>query len=152
MDERHRQPRDVYGCPFCRIADGATADVLLVGEASDWLAFFPPEPATRGHTLIVPRRHVSNFLELECALAAKLTHAASRIGRAICHALEPEGLNLITSAGTAAEQTVCHMHWHVVPRWAEDAFGDIWAKPGETKPATDLYDAADRIRRAFDAQ
>jgi histidine triad (HIT) family protein len=52
--------------------------------------------------------------------------AVVRVGRALNEALAPAGMNLISSAGKAAEQTVFHLHLHVVPRWPEDGFGRIW--------------------------
>ncbi len=113
-------------CPFCRIADGDDSSVEIICEGEEWLSFFPPEPATAGHTLIIPRAHVPDFWSLDEALAAELTGAALRVGRAIKRAVAPEGMNLITSSGDVAEQTVFHVHLHVVPRWRGDGFGRIW--------------------------
>jgi histidine triad (HIT) family protein len=61
--------------------------------------------------------------------------------------LDPDGMNLITSSGSAAEQTVFHLHLHVVPRWRNDAIGRIW--PPE-KPMSEVVkeNLADRIRDA----
>jgi histidine triad (HIT) family protein len=71
--------------------------------------------------------------------------AAIYVGRAIQAALAPEGMNLITSSGEIAEQTVFHLHLHLVPRWPGDGFGDIWPPAGlDDDPA--LKDAAERIR------
>ncbi|MDQ2910954.1 MAG: HIT domain-containing protein, partial [Actinomycetota bacterium] len=61
--------------------------------------------------------------------------------------LTPEFLNLITSAGKAAEQTVFHVHFHIVPRWQRDGFGPIWPVEGKYEDA-DLEPVADRIREA----
>ena len=73
--------------------------------------------------------------------------AAIRVGRAINLALAPEGMNLITSSGKAAEQSVFHLHLHVVPRWFKDGFGRIW--PPE-KPMDEALkeDTAERVRAA----
>jgi histidine triad (HIT) family protein len=56
-------------------------------------------------------------------------------------------MNLITSAGAAAEQTVPHLHLHVVPRWSDDGFGEIWA-PKKPLAHSLEKDAAERIRAA----
>jgi histidine triad (HIT) family protein len=73
--------------------------------------------------------------------------AVQRVGRAIRFALSAEGMNLITSAGEAAEQTVDHVHLHLVPRWKDDGFGRIW--PAEsTVSQRQERDAAARIRAA----
>jgi histidine triad (HIT) family protein len=76
--------------------------------------------------------------------------AVIRVGRAIDKALKPEGMNLITSAGKTAEQTVFHLHLHIVPRWQRDGFGRIWPLDGKFEDA-DLGDVADRIRRSCDS-
>lgn len=135
-------------CDFCRIARGEEqADVVCEGR--DWLAFFPLHPATPGHTLVIPKAHVADLWQVDPALGGDLMAAVVRVGRAIDAALAPEGMNLITSAGTAAEQTVFHLHLHVVPRWSKDGFGRIW--PTEKRyEDTSLEGVADRIRRAYE--
>jgi histidine triad (HIT) family protein len=71
------------------------------------------------------------------------------VGRAIQNALEPEGMNLITSSGALAEQSVFHLHLHLVPRWSNDGFGRIW--PPESKSLTESAKEylADRIHLAW---
>jgi histidine triad (HIT) family protein len=73
--------------------------------------------------------------------------AVIRVGKAIGSALVPEGMNMITSAGNTAEQTVFHLHLHVVPRWRADGFGHIWPADGKYEDA-DLENVAERIRAA----
>jgi len=50
----------VAGCPFCGIAQDQDPDARIVASGPLWVAFFPPEPATVGHTLIIPRTHVTD--------------------------------------------------------------------------------------------
>jgi histidine triad (HIT) family protein len=73
--------------------------------------------------------------------------AVIKVGRAIKSALEPEGMNLISSAGEAAEQTIFHLHMHLVPRWQQDGFGRIWPNK-ERWEDVELGDVANRIRQA----
>jgi diadenosine tetraphosphate (Ap4A) HIT family hydrolase len=138
---------DSPSCDFCAIGRGEDRSVEVVCEGADWVAFFPLNPATPGHTLIIPRRHVPDLWQTEPPLGAELIVAAIRVGNAIDRALAPEGMNLITSAGQIAEQTVFHLHLHVVPRWRRDGFGGIWPPAGRYEDA-DLRDVADRIRGA----
>jgi diadenosine tetraphosphate (Ap4A) HIT family hydrolase len=112
-------------CPFCAIAANEDTDVEVIYEGKEMLAFFPESPATPGHTLIIPRDHVTDFWNADLPLVEELSAVAVRIGRAIDAALKPEGMNLITSAGEVAEQTVFHLHLHLVPRWRDDEL-DIW--------------------------
>jgi histidine triad (HIT) family protein len=133
-------------CDFCAIARGdAAAEVVCEGE--HWIAFFPLSPATPGHTLVIPRTHVKNLWEASPSRAGTLMEAVIEVGRAIQDSLQPDGLNLITSAGSAAEQTVPHLHLHLVPRWADDDFGHIWP-PATDMPEDIKRDAATRIRAA----
>jgi histidine triad (HIT) family protein len=119
----------------------------VVWRATSWVAFFPLNPATPGHTLVVPRGHVTDLWQLGSPLASELIDASIQIGLAIRAALEPEGLNLITSAGAAAEQSVFHLHLHLVPRWHEDGFGHIWPNRGSgTASPDEMVQHADRIR------
>jgi histidine triad (HIT) family protein len=134
-------------CAFCEIARGR-GDAEIVCEGPAWLAFFPLEPATPGHTLLIPRAHVSDFWEADAVLTGELATAARRLGRAMQNALEPEGLNLITSAGAAAEQTVFHLHLHLVPRWKRDGFGAIWPVQGKRFEDDALKETATRLRNA----
>lgn len=134
-------------CGFCSIARGEDDSVDLVCEAEGWVAFFPTEPATPGHTLVVPRLHVPDVWALDPALGAVLMSAVIRVGQAVRAALRPEGMNLISSSGVEAEQTVFHLHLHVVPRWSTDAIGPIW--PPKQHMTEGLREGlADRIRDA----
>ncbi len=137
---------DPKNCEFCAIARGEDRSVEVVCEGTNWIAFFPLNPATPGHTLIIPRAHVVDLWQVEPQLGADLMAAAIRVGRAIDSALTPEGMNLITSAGQTAEQTVFHLHLHIVPRWHRDGFGRIW--PGGKYEDTDMQDVGSRIREA----
>jgi histidine triad (HIT) family protein len=118
----------VPGCPFCAAGRGEPLDTELICEGETWVALFPLEPATPGHTLVIPRRHVEDLWDVDPPLGRDLMDAVLRVGNAIQTALEPDGMNLITSAGRVAEQTVFHLHLHLVPRWRHDRFDRIWPR------------------------
>ena len=120
----------IEACPFCEIISREDPDAREIYRDSDVVAFFPTEPATLGHTLIVPRRHAPDIWDLKDNEAEKIATATLKVANAINRALNPEGLNIIQSNGAAATQTVFHLHVHLVPRWAEDDLGRIW--PPET--------------------
>jgi histidine triad (HIT) family protein len=138
---------DAADCVFCDIARGKDRTVDVVCEDEDWISFFPLNPATPGHTLVIPRKHVADLWQVEPPLSGELMTAVIRVGRAIDRALKPEGMNLITSAGQTAEQTVFHLHLHVVPRWRRDGFGRIWPVEGRYDDDA-LEDIADLVRAA----
>jgi diadenosine tetraphosphate (Ap4A) HIT family hydrolase len=135
------------GCAFCRIIRGEDPWTKIICEDVRWVAFFPSKPATPGHTLVVPREHVPDVWSLDIALGADLMSAVVRVGRAIRRAVRPAGMNLISSSGKAAEQTVFHLHLHVVPRYEGDDIDPIW--PQKSDLDEDLrQDIAERIRKA----
>jgi histidine triad (HIT) family protein len=134
-------------CEFCAIARGENQSPEIVCQGERWVAFFPLNPATPGHTLVIPRVHVADLWKVDPSMGGDLMSAVIRVGRAIETALTPEGMNLITSAGETAEQTVFHLHLHLVPRWRRDGFGRIWPVDGTYENA-DLGDVASRIRDA----
>ena len=145
--DRLDEPEAPPLCPFCAIARGEDQEVEVVCEGETWIAFFPLEPATPGHTLVIPRQHIQDLWRSDDRLAAELMAAVVRVGRAIRKALSPAGMNLITSAGRVAEQTIFHLHLHLVPRWDKDGFGRIWPAEGKYEDAN-LDDVAKRIRHA----
>jgi histidine triad (HIT) family protein len=143
-------PDDTTNCAFCAIARGEEPSIEVVCQGESWLAFFPLNPATPGHTMVIPRQHVSDLWKVEPPLQAELMAAVIRVGRAIDSTLHPEGMNLITSAGETAEQTVFHLHLHVLPRWQRDGLGRIWPTEGLYENAN-LEEVAGRIRTACGA-
>lgn len=131
-------------CPFCQIVEGR-APAEVVYETNHTLAFFPTEPATRGHTMVIPKRHITSFLDAELRDVAPLGETVLRVSHALLSVLAPEGMNLITSAGEAASQSVPHLHLHLVPRWTGDPVGEIWPPKSTTAPAV-LEGVADALR------
>jgi histidine triad (HIT) family protein len=124
-------------CAFCKIISGGES-ARVVYETEEVVAFFPLAPATRGHTLVVPKRHVADILSLDMVLGSTLLSAVLLLGRALKMSLQPDGLNVITSVGEAASQTIFHLHMHLVPRWRGDEMGDIW--PAKAEWNSDLLD------------
>lgn len=134
-------------CDFCGIVRGEqTAQVVY--ETETVLAFLPLNAVAPGHTLVIPRVHLPDFLSCPAPLADTLAAAAAHVGRAVRAAVAADGMNLITSAGAAASQTVFHLHVHLVPRWDGDALGRLWPLPPAAGPGPDAA-VAGRIRRSL---
>ncbi|MGW2417120.1 HIT family protein [Streptomyces tubercidicus] len=129
---------DPASCPFCAIITGGDTSARLVYRNDKITAFLPLEPATRGHTLVVPNRHVAELTDLTAAESRDLGEAVRQTARAARSALSPDGLNVIQSTGAAATQTVPHVHFHVVPRWHNDRMTLRWPTgPAENDSAQD---------------
>ena len=119
-------PTSVDNCPFCKIVRRDDLDAREVYRDQVVVAFFPLEPATLGHTLVVPQQHITDIWSLDEDIAAHLARVTVRLSNVMRRALDPEGLSVFQSNGEVATQTVPHLHVHIVPRWAGDAVGRIW--------------------------
>ena len=106
-------------CPFCERIERGEYDYY--DEHS--VAFQPLNPVTRGHFLVVPRVHVESALAMDAPphLGHAVEMAADLAGQ-----MDLENVNLITSAGPLATQTVLHLHIHVVPRREGDGLHLPW--------------------------
>lgn len=113
-------------CPFCEITCGTDPNARVVYRDKNVTVFFPLAPATRGHTLVVPNRHVAECVDLTDAESRALGAAVRRTAKAVRSAVSPEGINIIQSNGAVATQSVAHVHFHVLPRWANDSFDLAW--------------------------
>jgi len=137
----------VRDCDFCGIVRGEQP-AQIVYETGTVLAFLPLNAVAPGHTLVIPRLHTPDFLSCPAPLAGALSAAAAHVGRAVRAAVAADGMNLITSAGKAASQTVFHLHVHLVPRWDGDALGRLWPLPSAATPGPDAA-VAGQIRRSL---
>lgn len=105
-------------CPFCEITAGRAA-ATIVREWPDALAIVPLSPVVSGHTLVIPKQHVADFGEDPEVTAATMRRAAE-----LAHGNQP--MNIITSRGRTATQSVFHLHLHLVPRAANDGLALPW--------------------------
>ena len=103
-------------CIFCDIVRG-DAPATRVYEDDDLLALLDIRPITRGHTLIVPKQHFAELEDLDPDAGARLFRLGHRLALALRRSdLDADGANLVLNDGSAAFQSVPHVHLHVVPR------------------------------------
>ena len=112
-------------CIFCKIANGEIPS-RTVYEDEDFRAILDLSPATQGHTLILPKEHAANLLELPEDTAAKVLPVAQKIAAQLKEKLGWDGLNLIQNNGETAGQTVMHFHLHIIPRYRGDGQKILW--------------------------
>jgi histidine triad (HIT) family protein len=112
-------------CVFCKIARGAIPAETIV-ETSEALVFLDINPVNPGHLLVVPREHHANLCELPAATAAHVGGLLPGLCRAVQAATGADGVNVIVNIGAAAGQTIGHGHWHVIPRFHDDAVDWPW--------------------------
>lgn len=115
-------------CIFCKIANGEIPAATLY-EDEDFRVILDLGPATKGHALILPKKHAANLYELPDELAAKAMVLAKKMAAKMTEILSCDGFNIVQNNGECAGQTVFHFHMHLIPRYKEDGAIISW-KPG----------------------
>ncbi len=110
--ERKERMKDI----FCKIIDGEIPSEKVY-EDDEVLAILDISQATRGHTLVMPKKHYQDFLSTPKDLMHKVYDVAQRIGQAEIAVLGAKGVNILTNSGECAGQSVPHFHVHVIPRY-----------------------------------
>jgi histidine triad (HIT) family protein len=108
-------------CIFCAIVAG-DAPAAVVHDDERTVAFMDIAPLTRGHSLVVPKRHADDILVADPEDVAAVARSAQRVARAAKEAFGADGINLLQTNGRVAMQTVFHLHVHVLPRYVGDGF------------------------------
>lgn len=116
-------------CIFCKLANGEIPTATLY-EDDDFRVILDQGPATKGHALILPKKHYANIYEIPEELAARAMVLAKKMAVAMTEALKCDGFNLVQNNGEAAGQTVFHFHMHLIPRYKDDHAGITWT-PGK---------------------
>ena len=101
---------------FCKIVNG-DIPCYKVYEDDYVLAFLDISQVTKGHTLVIPKKHYDNFLAVPKELIHRVMDVAQRIGQVQIKFLNAKGVNILTNCYEAAGQTVNHFHVHVIPRY-----------------------------------
>jgi histidine triad (HIT) family protein len=136
-------------CIFCAIANGrAPAEVVYEDEHT--IAFMDINPASRGHVLVVPKRHSRDLFDVSEEDVQHVMRSVLRVARAIEVALKPDGLNLMHATRRAAFQSVYHFHVHVIPRWWDDGIRPLWRHAAGDPD--ELREVGARIRAAAQAE
>jgi diadenosine tetraphosphate (Ap4A) HIT family hydrolase len=103
-------------CPFCPPKE---REILAAHPLA--VAIEDSYPLTKGHSLVVPRRHVASFFELTAEERAAMMELLDRAKAALDRKHAPDAYNIGINDGQAAGQTVMHVHLHLIPRYKGDA-------------------------------
>ncbi|MGH2378430.1 MAG: HIT family protein [Candidatus Limnocylindria bacterium] len=112
-------------CVFCGIV-ARDLPATVVREDEKTLAFLTVEPATEGHTLVIPKRHSRNLFDVGLTDLAAVAAAAQEVALWQREQLECAGVTLYQANEPAGFQTVFHYHVHVVPRYPDDGVANAW--------------------------
>ena len=122
-DDTAEDPRPA--CPFCRITRdpaASTDDDLVVVRGETAYVVLNLYPYNPGHLMVLPYRHVADYLELDDAETAEVTALTKAALRTIRRVSQPHAFNVGLNLGGAAGGSLSgHLHQHVVPRWSGDA-------------------------------
>lgn len=118
-------------CIFCKIIAGELPS-HKVYEDGDTLAFLDISPVNYGHTLVVPKKHFTNFEDTPEKELDKVGRAVKKVGRAIKEGLGVKGYNVGANNDPVAGQIISHLHFHIIPRsegdglklWPQGKYGD----------------------------
>ena len=133
---------------FARILRG-DIPATKVWEDDHVLAFMDVFPQSEGHVLVVAKGSTArNILEIEPDELARVTEVVRRVAIGVEKALKPDGVTISQFNGEAGGQTIFHLHFHVVPRWADRPLKGHGHAPMATPEQ--LQPLAERIRAAMD--
>lgn len=122
-------------CLFCKIVKGEIPNYTIY-EDDETLAFLDIFPLSKGHTVIIPKKHFVNLEDLTNKDWQNISLAIKNSLEKINVILNPDGCNVGINNKEAGGQEVGHVHWHIIPRYHSDGGGSIHSiikNPGNKK-------------------
>ncbi len=132
-------------CIFYRIVAGGLPAVKVM-ETPRVLAFLDIAPVNYGHTLVIPKEHHENLLDLPDDLWTEMGRISRQVARALQKALYARGFNIGMNNFEAAGQEVFHAHVHVIPRYTHDG---LHLFPQGTYQPGDMEKVGQQLRQAL---
>lgn len=102
-------------CIFCKIVSGEMLG-YKVYENEHVLAFLDAFPHSKGHTLVIPKKHFVNIFDVDDKTTKEVFSAVRLIANAVHDAIGSDGIKLVMASEKAAGQVVFHMHVHIIPK------------------------------------
>ena len=102
-------------CIFCNLSN---EKILIENELA--LAFYDEFPVSKGHILIIPKRHIANFFELDSKELSSINLLMLQCKKIIDDKYFADGYNIGVNVGEYAGQSVFHVHVHLIPRYKGD--------------------------------
>lgn len=102
-------------CPFCN-----TKSDKIILESEYSLAFYDSYPVNKGHTLVIPKKHIENYFQLSDHEKKDIWSLVDKVKIELENKFAPNGFNIGINVGINAGQTVSHCHIHVIPRYIGD--------------------------------
>lgn len=114
-------------------------------------AFLDISQVTKGHTLLIPKKASANIFETDEETMKHIGAALPKVANAIKRAFNPDGLNIIQNNGEFADQSVFHIHFHLIPRYENDidGFGYKWETHEDVLDNNAKQQIAEQIQAQF---
>lgn len=106
----------IMDCLFCKIIEGSIPSRTLY-EDDIVKVIMDVNPNANGHTLVIPKKHVTDFEELDDAALVHIHNVAKDIKKLLYKALNPDGIVLVNNYGIT--QVIKHYHLHIIPAYKE---------------------------------
>ena len=106
-------------CIFCKIIQKEIPSSCIY-EDDQVMAFLDLSQVTKGHTLVVPKKHFDNVLDCDPETLAHLIQVTQMLAKRITERCQAKGVNILTNCNEAAGQSVMHLHFHIIPRYDEN--------------------------------
>lgn len=136
-------------CIFCKIIDGEIPSAKVY-EDDKVYAFLDISQVTKGHTLVIPKTHTKNIYETPPEVAMELFARVPQIANAIKAVYNPIGMNLLNNNEEPADQSVFHLHIHIIPRYGDgDGYSSNWTIHADDYTPEDLQQIARRISESL---
>jgi histidine triad (HIT) family protein len=129
-------------CIFCKIIKGSIP-CEKVYEDKDTVAFLTIGPVNKGHTLVVPKKHVKNLLDMDEKTINCLFLAVKKLVKPVKLAFNADGVNMSMNNEPASGQVVMHAHVHLIPRFHNDGLS-TW--PHKTYADGEMKGYGEKIR------
>lgn len=111
-------------CVFCKIIN-KELPATIVFENEEFLAFPTIEQISKGHTLLIPKKHYVNIFDIDRELLKNFIGVAQDLSIELKKINNASGINLLNANGKDAQQSIFHLHFHLVPRYENDGL-DLW--------------------------
>lgn len=126
-------------CIFCKIAHHEIPGKIIY-EDDVCMAFLDLSQTTDGHTLVIPKQHFANVLEVDSQTLSHMMAIVQKVASQIQTNLHAEGFNIITNMNEVAGQTVHHFHIHIIPRYqVNDGFQATYLDRSQDVNLDDIY-------------
>lgn len=106
-------------CIFCKIIKGELPSAKVY-ENENLISFLDVNPVSRGHCLVVPKKHFENAFDIDDATLQELFLEGKNIAKKLKGKIDADGINFLQSNGKSAGQIVFHFHLHIIPRYEND--------------------------------